>query len=317
MTDEIILAGETKLSTHLAEVAEEARQIIASGVPANTRRTYRSQWGLFLAWCHQHDRCPLPASGETIVLYLTDRSHEVKVSSLEVGLAAITIAHREAGHTNWASTDLPGVRIFMRGLRREKGARPKKKRAMTLDLLKKGLPSGSTPAAVRDRAILLVGFFSALRRAELSALDVEDVSEIGSGLRIEVWASKTDKAAEGQVVSVPRLFRRDEVCPVLALRAWIADRTTGPLFTALHTGSRLQPQAIAGVVKQAAQRAGLPPKEFAGHSLRSGFVTSAARADAKERDIMTVTRHTSERTVRGYIQEATLGDNHPGKKIVE
>ena len=330
MTTKIIPAPKTQLSPHLEEVAEEARQIIAAGVPENTRRTYRSQWTTFCGWCQQHDRCPLPASGETVVLFLTDRSRAVKVSSLEVGLAAITVAHREAGHQDWSATDLPGVRIFMRGLRRKKGSVTRKKNALTYNLLKQALTLGGMDAGSltttdkRDRAILLLGFFSALRRAEISALDVDDISEIPTGLRIAVWGSKTDKKMEGQVVSVPHLPDDPDTCPVIALKAWLKVRGVDSskakdraLFTSIRTGSRLQPQGIARVVKKAAKSIGLDPKDFGAHSLRSGFVTSAAQSDVKERDIMGVTRHTSERTLRGYIHEATLGANHPGKKIVE
>lgn len=324
----LLAPTETALSPHLQAVAQEAHDIIAAGVPANTRRTYRSQWSTFCAWCNLNQREPLPVSGETLILYLTDRSKEVRVSSLQVALAAITVAHREAGHSNWAASDLPGVKIFMRGLARQKGSQPRKKQAMTFELLKAGLPTGDESSAVRDRAILLLGFFSALRRSELSDLDVSDLALIPEGLRISVWGSKTDKSMEGQVISVPRLPEQPDLCPVTAVSKWLELRGIQminlsrieplvPLFVGARAGTRLQPQSIAAIVKSAAMRAGLDPGDFGAHSLRSGFATSAARVDAEERDIMAVTRHTSERTVRGYIQEATLGAHHPGKKIVE
>lgn len=314
----LVKAPSTVIAHRLEELKEEARQIVASGVPENTRRTYRSQWETFLIWCQQHDKRALPVDSETLVLYLTDRSREVRVSSLRVALAAITVAHREAGMQDWAATDLPGVRVFMRGMQREKGKPPEKKQAMTIDILRAGLPDSSSSSMIRDKAILLMGFFSALRRSEISALDLEDLKTIPNGIRIQVKRSKTDKTAEGQIVSVPALGDKT-VCPVTALSAWIAERgkDSGPLFTASRTGSRLQPAAIADIVKAAAKRAGCDPDDFGGHSLRSGFVTSAAQAASEERDIMQVTRHTSERTLRGYIQEATLGENHPGRKIVE
>jgi site-specific recombinase XerD len=134
-----------------------------------------------------------------------------------------------------------------------------------------------------------------------------------------VWGSKTDKKLEGQVVSVPHLPEHPDICPVKALQEWVVIRPAkdDALFTSLRTGSRLSAQGVARVVKRAAKRAGFDPKDFAAHSLRSGFATSAARADAAERDIMEVTRHTSERTLRGYIHEATLGEKHPGRKIAE
>lgn len=309
-------ARKAELSTRLEKLAKEAREIIAAGVPKNTRRTYNAQWRGFFAWCDRNDRQSLPTEAETLILYLTDRSKEVKVSTLNVALAAITVAHREAGHTDWAASDLPGVRVFMRGLRRTRGKGPEKKRALSLVELRQGLPEGDSTKAIRDRALLLTGFFAALRRSELVALDVEDVQEIPTGIRLAIWHSKTDKQDEGHVVSLPFLSDKPLLCPVSALRCWLKKREEGPLFISMRGGSRLQEGQVAEIVKKAVKQAGLDPRHYAGHSLRSGFVTEAARSRAEERDIMNVTRHRSERTLRGYIQEATLGENHPGRKIV-
>ena len=317
---ELLVPTETALSPHLRAVAQEAHEIIAAGVPANTRRTYRSQWATFLAWCEQHQRTPLPVSGETLVLYLTDRAREVRVSSLRVALAAITVAHREAGHTDWAATDLPGVKIFLRGLQREKAEEPQKKQALTAELLQAGLPRGESWVEARDRAILLLGFFSAMRRSEIAALNWSDLRSIPGGIRIRIGRSKTDQEAKGQVISVPQIDDQPALCPVRALSAWrkMLNRQEGPVFPASQKSlSPMDPAVVAEAAKRAAKRAGCDPSLFAGHSLRSGFATSAAKADAAERDIMQVTRHKSERTVREYIQEATLGDHHPGRQIVK
>jgi integrase len=315
MADALVPAPPRLLAARIEQLQAEAQEIIAAGVPRNTRRTYTTQWRGFIAWCGQNDRCALPTTAETLILYLTDRSAVVGVSTLNVALAAITVAHREAGQSDWAATDLPGVRVFMRGLRRTKGKGPKKKQALALGDLARGLPVGDSPKAIRDRALLLTGFFAALRRSELVGLDIEDVEAIPTGLRLAIWHSKTDKGDRGHVVAIPRLDDHPEVCPVRALTRLLTHLEPGPVFTSMRGGGRLLAGEVAEIVKEAAERAGFEPHRFAGHSLRAGFATDAARARAEERDIMLVTRHRSERTLRGYIQEATLGENHPGLKI--
>lgn len=322
MSSDLTVIAPAEIATKMSDLAAKAREIVAEGVPANTRRTYRSQWINFTAWCLQHHRQALPTTAETLILFLTDRSLEVKVASLEVALAAITVAHREAGLTDWAATDLPGVRAFMRGLRRKKAQAPAKKEAFRLTDLAKGLPQGDDLNLVQERAILLLGFFSAMRRSELVNLNVDDVKLIPSGLRILVRTSKTDKESQGQVVSVPDLPDQPHLCPVRAVRAWAMARpkTEGeekPLFISSRSGLRMRDENVAHIVKRAAERAGFSPDVFGAHSLRSGFATSAAEAEAEERDIMRVTRHRSEKTVREYIHEAEMGQHHPGRAIAE
>ena len=317
--NELQVAESTELANKLQGLNEEAREIVAEGVPANTRRTYRSQWIQYTAWCKQHHQPLLPTTAEALVLYLTDRSHEVKVSSLEVALAAITVAHRESGLTDWAATDLQGVRAFMRGLRRKKGKPPEKKEPLRLIDLQKGLPTGTLPSELQERAVLLLGFFSALRRSEIVGLELSDVQKIPSGYRLTVWGSKTDKNSQGQVTTIPAIENKD-VCPVHALQSWLAVRpktVCENVFLSTKTALKMPDEHVAEIVKRAAKRAGFDPKDFGGHSLRSGFATSAAEISAEERDIMRVTRHKSERTVREYIHEAELGTNHPGRRIVE
>jgi integrase len=320
MSSELTTVESTELSSKLDHLAHEAREIVAEGVPPNTRRTYRSQWQMFNAWCRQHQRNVLPTDAETLVLFLTDRSKEVKVSSLEVALAAITVAHREAGLVDWAATDLQGVRAFMRGMRRKKGKPAEKKEPFRLSDLVQGLPEGNTVEEVQERAILLLGFFSAMRRSELVGLDLTDVQKIPTGFRIRIWNSKTDKNSTGQVITVPALPNQPSVCPVRAVNQWIAVRPESlqpSLFVSTRTLLRMPDQHVWSVVRRAADRAGFDARDFGAHSLRSGFATSAAESEAEERDIMRVTRHRSERMVREYIHEAEMGANHPGKAIAE
>jgi integrase len=173
---------------------------------------------------------------------------------------------------------------------------------------------------LRDRAILLLGFAGAFRRSELVALDFDDLEFCDAGLRISIRRSKTDQEGLGTTIAiVPGLI----ACPVQAMRAWIqaAGISQGPVFRPLtRTGKifsrRLSGRAIADLLKSYACRAGLRASDFSGHSLRSGFLTSAAVRGASISKMMDVSRHKSVDTLRGYIRDAKLFRDHPGNGLL-
>jgi hypothetical protein len=169
----------------------------------------------------------------------------------------------------------------MRGARRTLGVAPMKKSAATSDKVL-AMVAGAERGLIgkRDRALLLLGFALAARRSELVALDVADLEECPEGLRVTIRRSKTDQEGAGAVVAV---CRGSIACPVAAVRDWLAAAgiSDGPLFRRVGKGgrllaARLHPQNVALIVKTNAARLGLDPSAFSGHSLRSGFLTSAA-----------------------------------------
>jgi integrase len=167
---------------------------------------------------------------------------------------------------------------------------------------------------IRDRALLLVGFASALRRSELVGLNVEDLRFESEGVILSVLKSKTDQEQHGTEVSV---MTGSDLCPVRALRAWLVASaiTEGPLFRGMDRHGNLRPtrlteRIVSQVVKDSAERAGFDPASFGGHSLRSGFATSAARAGKSEAAIMRQTRHKSVTVARRYIRQGTRWDDH-------
>jgi integrase len=72
---------------------------------------------------------------------------------------------------------------------------------------------------------------------------------------------------------------------------------------------------VARVVKKLAERAGLDPAKYAGHSLRAGHATAAAIGGASERSIMNQTGHRSLQMVRRYIREGNLFRENSGTKL--
>ena len=124
----------------------------------------------------------------------------------------------------------------------------------------------------------------------------------------------------GRKVGIP-YGANPETCPVRVLQSWmeLAGVSAGPLFRSISRHGRVQagrlaPIDVARIVKKLAERAGLDPAKYAGHSLRAGHATSAAIAGASERSIMNQTGHRSVQMVRRYIREGSLfRENSAGK----
>lgn len=205
---------------HLADLTAEARQHIENSRAENTRRAYRSDWSDFTEWCRHKSLPPLPASPETVALYLTDCAKGLKPSTLQRRMASITQAHAAAGYTE-SPVKSALVRSVWRGIRREKGVAPQGKApALTADIrvMVDHLPEGKL-LGIRDRALLLLGFAGAMRRSELVSLDVDDVVETEDGLVVSIRKSKTDQEGAGRKIGIP-YGSHPPTCPVRTVRVW-------------------------------------------------------------------------------------------------
>lgn len=308
--------------TPLTRLAAQARRFIEAAKAENTRRAYRSDWQHFEAWCRTQRLPSLPATPETVTLYMTALAADHKPASLTRKLTSISKAHEAAGFPSPATMEHAVVGETMKGIRRSLGtAQPGKEPLLTsdviamLDLLDEGLPG------VRDRALLLMGFSGGLRRSELANLDAGDVTETADGLVIRLRRSKTDPEGKGTTVALP-YGSSAATCPVRSYRAWIAAAsiTAGPAFRAVDrhgrvAAGRLDAGSIARIVKRAAAAAGLDPARYAGHSLRAGFATQAFLNGATEVSIMRQTRHKSLNTLRKYIRDRSLFRDNPATKL--
>jgi integrase len=167
---------------------------------------------------------------------------------------------------------------------------------------------------------VLLGFAGAFRRSELVNLEVADLEFTRDGLTVTLRRSKTDQDGAGRKIGVP-YGSNPETGPVRTLQAWLetAGIAAGPVFRSLNRHGQVQPAGLAGidvarVVKKLAERAGLDPGKYAGHSLRAGHATAAAIAGASERSIMAQTGHRSVQMVRRYIRDGSLfRENSAGK----
>ena len=296
------------LAAELAELLEDADRYAAAAQAINTTRAYASDWRQFQAWCDRYQLESLPASATVIGLYVTSLAKRgLAVSTIRRRAAAIARAHRRAGHL--PATSDPRVLTVMEGIARVHGSAPHKKTALLRDPLLELIDriDPTTTVGLRDRAVLLLGFAVGLRRSELVALQVEDLSPSPDGIRIRIARSKTDQQGRGQELLVV-YAEPPRPCPVRALRAWI-DTTAlaaGPVFRRVtRTGAVSTPltaQSVALIIKKRARAAGLDPREFAGHSLRAGYATQAARDGHHPTQIAATTRHQDQRVLAGYIR---------------
>lgn len=293
------------------EVARRAQDFALAARAEATIRAYGSDWRHFVRWAKERGLDPLPATPDTVALYVADLAGQFKPSTITRRLSAISVAHQHAGHAT--PTADARVRSVMTGIRRTYGTSPRQVAPATIGEIRRMVARlGASSIDVRDKAILLVGFAGAFRRSELVSLDVEDIVEHAEGLLVRVRRSKSDQEGRGDTKAIP--FGSDpETCPVRALKAWLATAQVadGPVFRPVDRhgtvgDSRLSGKAVASVVKRSAERASLDGDAYGGHSLRAGFVTTAAAHGATERAIARQTGHAPDSAVlRTYIRHAS------------
>jgi integrase len=320
-TSIVVVPRAPMASPRLAEDVARAATHAMHARAVNTRRSYARAWERWEAYAFDRGASALPASPLVVAAYMAHLDAEgLAPSSLDVAMAAITDRHR-AARVALPSND-PVVRDVMAGIRARRGMRPRAKAPLSptdLRAMIEALPA--TLLGVRDRALLLVGFAAALRRAELVALEVDHIAWHREGIIVHVARSKTDQLGEG--TDVPVHAAPGQLCPVSALRAWLGASKIvgGPIFRRVDRWGRVGTNALTGravalIVKKAAERAGLEADELAGHSLRAGFATTAARAGANLAEIGRVTRHASEGMIRRYIRQGTAFERDPLRGVL-
>ena len=298
--------------------AERAETYLLASTSPATRRAYRSDVRHFATWCAAHRVAHLPASVEATAAYLAALADQGRsASTVSRRLAAIAYAHRAAGHEP-PSASLQ-VRGTLAGIRRTIGTAQDGKHPATAAIM--GELLAQLPASglvrLRDRALLLVGMSGAMRRSELVAIDIDDLAFRREGVTIRLGATKSDQEGRGTEISIPN---GSKLKPVAALRDWIAAAAIveGAVFRRIRRGGRLTADrldagAVALIVKRYAEAAGLPAKDFAGHSLRAGFVTQALEDGADMLRVMDQSRHAKVDTLRIYDRRAKAFRNHAGK----
>ena len=239
----------------LAEIADRASEFIHNSKSKNTIRAYRADWEHFEFWCRVHGRISLPATPDTVALYVTDLAASLKSATITRRISAISQAHQIAGMES--PTRAAKVRLVLAGIQRTLGTAQEAKTPVLVDDLKRMIarsPEGLL--GVRDRALLLIGFAGGFRRSELTALDRDAVEITRDGLVVTIRRSKTDQEAEGRKIGVP-YGSNPATCPVRSFQSWLESSgiTEGPVLRPINrhgkmAATRLSGAAVADVVKK-------------------------------------------------------------------
>ena len=315
----------SELITDIKKLQEETLKNLKNSKALNTVRAYKSDFNDFGLFCAKNGFTNLPTDPKIVSLYLTYlSSKDVKISTIKRRLVSIGVIHRMKGH--YLDTKHPVIIENLMGIKRRKGVNQKGKKPLLINNLKEIIDVINQEIApdikkLRNKTLLLIGFSGGFRRNELVSLNFEDIEFVFEGVKITLKKSKTDQFGEGFVKAIPH-FENSIYCPVTSLKRWInfSKIKKGPIFTRFSKGSkitkeRLTDQSVALIIKEYLVKVGIDSKHYSGHSLRSGFATSAAEAGAEERSIMAITGHKSTEMVRRYIKEANLFNNNALNKI--
>ncbi len=303
-------------------LSEPVRELLRARLSPATRRAYRADLATLARWCERRGLNAFALSPAELAEFVADQVREsVAPDTLGRRIAAIRHAYHALNLPD-PSAD-PVVREAVAGARRIL-ARPRHAKQPLLAESVRALAlsiRGDSAADLRDRALVLLGFAGAFRRSELCALRVDDLAFVDAGMRVTIRASKTDQGRAGETIAICS-SEHAETCPVAAVRRWLARAgiADGFVFRRIRRGGHVQaapllPGSVADILVERLGEAGITG-DFAAHSLRSGFLTSAARAGADLWKMMEVSRHRSVQTVRLYVRDAHLFDNHAGKGLL-
>ena len=298
-----------ELITDVKSLEIETLKNLKNSKANNTLRAYQSDFRDFSAFCSKNGLSSIPTQPKIIALYITHLSKSFKFSTLKRRIASISVIHKLKGH--YLDTKHPIIMENLHGIKRTLGSRQKAKKPLLINDLKL-IIQVIDKEKKRDKALILTGFAGGFRRSELVNIFFEDVEFVNEGVKILIKRSKTDQSGEGAIKAIP-YFDNQEFCPVIALKNYIEYKksikiTHGKVF-------EISDKSVALIIKKYANKAGLDSSRYAGHSLRSGFATTAAEFGAEERNIMAMTGHKTTQMVRRYIHEANLFKNNALNKI--
>ena len=313
-----------ELTTDLKLLNEATLNNLKNSKANNTLRAYKSDFKDFGIFCSKHGLNSLPTEPKIVSLYLTHLSKNSKISTLRRRLVSISMVHKLKGH--YLDTKHPIIVENFMGIRRIKGSIQKGKKPILINHLKSIINVINEKKIdeikkYRDKSLILIGFGGGFRRSEIISIDYEDLEFVTEGLKITIKKSKTDQFGEGMTKGLP-YFTNETYCPVFNLKKWleISKIKSGPIFRGFSKGlllknKRLSDQSVVLLIKEYLNLAGIDNRNFAGHSLRSGFATVAAESGADERSIMAMTGHKNTQMVRRYIRDANLFKNNALSKV--
>ena len=296
------------LVTDIKSLEIETLKNLKNSKADNTLRAYKSDFKDFSEFCVKNGFSSMPTQPKLLAIYITHLSKSSKFSTLKRRIASISVIHKLKGH--YLDTKHPIIMENLHGIKRTLGSRQKAKKPLLINDLKM-IIKAIDEKNIRDKALILVGFAGGFRRSELVNINYEDVEFVAEGVKILIKRSKTDQAGEGILKAIP-YFDNQEFCPVIALKNYINYKPKDDYRIKVF---QISDKSVALILKRYAEKAGLDSTKYAGHSLRSGFATTAAEFGAEERNIMAMTGHKTTQMVRRYIHEANLFKNNALNKV--
>ncbi len=299
------------LVTDVKSLELETLKNLKNSKAINTLRAYKADYKDFAAFCIKNGFKPMPSEPKIITIYLTYLSKSCKFSTLKRRLASISVIHKLSGH--YIDTKHPMITENLMGIKRILGSHQKAKKPILIRELKLIINAvdkdKNETNRIKNKALILIGFAGGFRRSELVSINYDDLDFVPEGVKIFVRRSKTDQSGEGMTKGIP-YFNNPDYCPVTSLKKWIekSEIKLGKIFD-------LSDKMVALTIKKYTNLAGLDSNKYSGHSLRSGFATSAAELGAEERNIMAMTGHKTTQMVRRYIHESNLFKNNALNKI--
>lgn len=350
--------------TLAAEVAK-VRELEDRSHAPRTLEEYKKAFDAFDFWCRRHGYTSVPATIDTLRLYLKDQARgptartEDGKKPRSIGVIVAAIAYEHNVHGLVSPHQAPIIKKMLKGIRNEKGLAPKQKAPVETDVLLMLLeaidtdlqsfaPRALAPeevdpknrarasngrakqveakqlAALRDRALFLTAFGGALRRTEATGIEREHMRFEKDGLKVWIEKSKTDQAKQGTWVYIPK--GSGDACPVKAAKAWLSALEQksgidyGPVFVGIDQWANVKSKPLHGndvarILKKRGASAGFVTAILAGHSFRSGFATSAAKAGKPLSKIMEQGRWKKADTALGYIRMVEGFINNPAEGL--
>lgn len=314
-----------KKKRQLEALIQRTQETLSGDLADTTHQAYASDWRDFQLFCTAVSQSCLPAYAETVILYIQSMvDKKLKLNTIRRRLAAIRYYHFEANYDS--PTENPLAKKMINATSRQLGYQLEQKQALHVEHLKQmvDLMDVDNLTGLRDRAMLLLGFAGGFRRSEVIQLRREHLHFVGLNLRVHLSRSKTDQMGQG--LDKPIFGERDSIyCPVNAIRDWLQTSgiKTGYIFRRIRRGQTLNlaedkplsAVAYANCIKRYAKQIGLDHTQLSGHSLRSGFVTSAALSGKDALHIADVTKQDI-RTVQRYMRKAQMFEQHAGEGLL-
>ena len=284
----------------------------------NTLVNYQSDWKIFSFWCKSANIDPNKVDHKILIVYITTLAeNKYKASTIQRKISAI-IKYCEMNNIK-IDIDNKEFKIVWQGIRRKLGTAKKGKEPLlikTLRTILETIPTNNN-MGTRDRALLSFGWASAMRRSEIVQLNWDDITFIEEGIIVNIKQSKTDKFGEGQKIAILN-GRNQNICPVRNLKSWKDTNNHEAVFCSITkagtmSGKRLPCRDVARIIKKWVSHIGLDEAGFAGHSLRSGLITTASKSSVPDHVIMKHTRHKTAQMIHVYTRDNSLvNDNVTG-----